>query len=242
MQHVLLIEDSPEFQALVRRALGVQSCKLTCASNAAEGLKELERNDVDLIILDLTLPDRDGFDLCVAFQENPRTAQIPVIVLTGRADVADKVTAFTLGVEDYIVKPFDVLEFRARVEAKLKRLRMKKENEEILFIEKLQIHTALYKVFAMRGEERSDLNLSPTEFKIFFHLARNRGRVFTRDQLIGAVWGENADVYDRTVDVHICSLRRKLAEQSHFVESVPGLGYRFAVVDSQGTAAKKSAA
>ncbi|MBI4127938.1 MAG: response regulator transcription factor [Parcubacteria group bacterium] len=233
MQHILLIEDSSEFQKLIRRVLGVQTCKLTCASSAAEGQKELERNDVDLIILDLKLPDRDGFDLCVAFQENPKTAQIPVIVLTGKANVADKVTAFTLGVEDYIVKPFDVLEFRARVEAKLKRLRLKKENEEVLYIGKLQVHTALYKVFTMQGEERRDLNLSPTEFKLFFHLARNQGRVFSRDQLIGAVWGDNADVYERTVDVHICSLRRKLAEMSHWVESVPGLGYRFVVAETE---------
>jgi DNA-binding response OmpR family regulator len=228
MQRILLIEDSADVHDLVEASLSSDVVEVTAVTTAAQALSTLKIREFDLILLDLRLPDRDGFELYVEIQKQPLAKKTAVFILTGKADASDKVTAFSLGAEDYIVKPFQVLEFKARVEAKLRRIRHAFSADEALEIGGLEISLPLQKVyFKTNAGKKLDLDLSPIEFKLFFHLAKHPGQVYSREQLLSSVWGSDVHVYDRTVDAHICTLRRKLGERSRYVESVPGVGYRF---------------
>src|SRR5262249_6623062 len=148
----------------------------------------------------------------------PRASQIPVICLTGKTETASKVAAFTLGVEDYIVKPFDTIELRVRVEAKLKKIQRARNKSDHLVVGRLQIDRDNYTVHVTEASSRREISLTPTEFKLLCHLARQPERVFSREQLMTAVWGNDAEVFDRAVDVHMSGVRRKLGELGEYLQ------------------------
>lgn len=223
---VLLVEDSPDFQVLVRRTLSGEF-DLTSVSTSAEALREVERRPYDLILLDVVLPDGDGFQLCSRFRGMESMSAVPIIFLTGKTGVTDKVTGFSLGADDYVVKPFEPLELLARVQAKLNRRPSKAAVEDQIVRGALRLDLPFQRASLSESGVEKALDLTPIEFKLLCYFARNEGRVLSRAQLLTAIWGESVYVLDRTIDKHVSTLRSKLGIASDCVETVPGSGYRF---------------
>jgi DNA-binding response OmpR family regulator len=230
MTTVLVVEDAPDFQAMIQRTLSQSGYAVTCVATAAEAFTELENQNYDLVLLDIVLPDGDGYRVCTRMQKDDRLRNIPIFFLTGRTDVYDKVMAFSLGADDYIVKPFDPVELRARIEARLAKRRVQRDVEDCIRKGDLTINLASQKATVAQKEGREvDLRLTPAEFKLLNFLARHEGKLCSRAQLLTAVWGRDVHVLDHNVYTHICALRRKLSSKTAFIESVPRLGYRFVV-------------
>lgn len=231
MSNILLVEDAKDCQILVKETLS-KVADVRIASTLQDAREALSREKFDLIILDLSLPDGSGMEFFSQLQSEE--AEVAVIFLTAQAEAAQQVTAFALGADDYIVKPLRPLEFRARVEAKLKKIAGQKKVDTLIARGDLQIELGTQRAYlvtsgrkgAEDGAERRELDLTGREFKLLCHLARHEGTVQSRDQLIAAVWGTSIHVLDRTVDTHIYTLRKKLGSHAHYIESEVGLGYR----------------
>jgi len=208
-------------------SLSYDEHEIDTASTADAALKHLSTSKPDLIILDLSLPDQNGLNLCARIQSSNDLRDIPVIILTANADVQTKVAAFSLGVEDYVVKPFDLLEFRARVEAKLKKIQKHKQRDEVVTRGQLQLNLSRQKAYDTNSNPPKDLGLSPLEFKLLYQLTRHDEQILSRNRLLDLVWGDSTEVLDRTVDAHISVLRKKLGTLSSHIESIAGEGYRF---------------
>ncbi len=237
MNKILLIEDSKEFQLLTAKALQSPVNALTIASSFEEAKSCLSREKFDLILLDVGLPDGDGFSICQELQNSPQTASIPVIFLTGKNTSTDIIAGFSVGAEDFVTKPFEALSFRARIEAKLRKIKALETKEEVIREGDLFINVPQMKVYFLNKETKEDLQLTPTEFKLLRHLVKSPERVFSREQLLNSVWGESVTVSDRTIDVHVSSLRRKLGEYGKSIQAVQNMGYRFRPLQKQNKAA-----
>lgn len=198
-----------------------------CVATAGEAWSELRNREIDLVLLDTGLDGKDGYALLAEMQADHEIREIPVICVSGLLNLTDKVTAFTLGADDYIVKPFDPIELKARVSSKVRRYKRRIE-APCLCVGAIEIDQSRHCVSVQNRE----VTVTQTEFKLLCALARHPNRVYTRDQLLVAVWGEKADVLERVVDVHLCSLRRKLGPVSHYVKAVPGIGYKLATTRS----------
>jgi DNA-binding response OmpR family regulator len=235
VRNALLIEDSPEYQILIRAALK-ESFQVTFAVDAIDALSALTKESFDLILIDVGLPGRDGLSLCEELRKDPKFSLTPILFVTGRKETEDLVQGFAAGADDYIHKPFHPAELRARIEARLNRSTYNSSKVDKIHDSfwKADLHFQIgrqrvsYKDSAAPGAER-DLNLTPNEFKILYHLAKNENRTLARADILREVWGEDLHVVERTVDKHICSLRRKMAQASQYVASVPGEGYMFRI-------------
>jgi DNA-binding response OmpR family regulator len=225
--HVLIIDDSLEMQLMLRQIVSSSGVEVECAASATEARASMAESKPGLILLDLGLPDTDGFHFCSELQTSENFRHIPVVFITGRSQVTDKIAAFSLGAEDYIVKPFDALEVKARLGARLKKLQNTQETRNHIVRGELEIDVAKQRVFCGAGSLRNAVKLTRKEFLLLTHLARHEDTVISRQQLLDAVWGNESEVFDRTVDTHISALRRKLGSQGASVESVAGMGYRF---------------
>ncbi|MGZ3730578.1 MAG: response regulator transcription factor [Bdellovibrionota bacterium] len=225
--HVLIIDDSLEMQLLLRQIVVSTGVKVTTVGTAQAARVHLQDHKPSLILLDLGLPDTDGFHFFSELQSSELHRQIPVVFITGRAEVTNKVAAFSLGAEDYIVKPFDALEVKARLGARLKKLTATQESHNSVIRGPIEIDVARQRVFCGTGPSRAPVKLTRKEFLLLTHLARHEDTVISRQQLLDAVWGNESEVFDRTVDTHISALRRKLGSYGTCVESVAGMGYRF---------------
>jgi len=220
--HILIVEDSPEYQAIISRTLGEYNLKISASVSDATHL--LRNSHFELLIVDINLPDRDGFTLLADVRASLETASVPVLCLTGRKDITYKVTAFSLGADDYITKPFDPLELRARVDAKLKNIAKIKNEIATTTIGEIEIDLARHRISAVIEGRKTEISVTQTEFKLLCCLARRPEQVYTRDQLLIAAWGEDATVLERVVDVHICLLRKKLGPYSNYIKAVTGVG------------------
>lgn len=229
MGRILLIEDSPDGQFLARRALE-DVAELIIAGNLGSARQLLAANEFDVLIVDVQLPDGDGFELCSELISKQQESTRPRIVfLTGLNDLADKLAAFSLGCDDYVVKPVDPLELRARVQAQLRSCREAVLGTNVLKAGNLRLDVSSRSARLGNGTEPEELDLTPTEFKLLQHLARHPGQVFSREQLLEAVrGGSKVHVTDRTIDAHICRVRKKLSACTYGVEPIYGVGYRFA--------------
>jgi two-component system phosphate regulon response regulator PhoB len=187
-----------------------------------DGVRVAQTEAPDVILLDLMLPDIDGTEVCRQIRTSAKTQAIPVIMVTARSDEVDRVVGFELGADDYVTKPFSVRELVLRVRAVLRRGRQLKETES-LEIGVLKIDSAAHRVW-VGGVE---VSLTALEFKLLSTLAACRGRVKTRDALLGEVWGLHMNVETRTVDTHVKRLREKLGDAGVLIETVRGVGYRF---------------
>lgn len=225
--HLLAVEDSPEYQSIIARTLS--EYKVTICATVEEALALLEQFTFDLLIIDINLPDRDGFSLLAEARALSTTSSTPILCLTGRKEITDKITAFSLGADDYLTKPFDPLELRARVDAKLRQLTKQNTDKTVTLIGDIEIDHGRHRVAVLDGSKRIEVSITPTEFKLLSCLARRPEQVFTRDQLLVAAWGEDASVLDRVVDTHICLLRKKLGSYSHCIKAVSGIGYKIFV-------------
>lgn len=221
MAEILLAEDSADTLELVRLALGEQH-RLTCVSTAAAVFEHLAGKRYDLVVLDVSLPDGDGFQVCARLRHSLTTRQVPIVFLSGRTGVANRVTGLSLGADDYVEKPFDPMELSLRVNALLERRSLGEE----LQIGELKLN---FETQAVEVDKRA-VTLTAIEFKMLSHLMRQEGRVLSREQLLNLVWGRSTFVIDRTVDKHICALRKKLCACGPMLQTVPGFGYKLARV------------
>jgi two-component system, OmpR family, response regulator ResD len=226
MRQALLIEDSPEYQLLVRVALG-DRFNVVVTANADEAKAALEKNDFELILIDVGLPGKDGLALCQELRREPKLQSTPILFVTGRRDPQDLVQGFEVGADDYIYKPFHPEELKARIEARFKRAQGSSVQTDHFWKADLRFAIGKQRVTHTSGGSDRELDLTPNEFRILYHLAKNEGRTLSRTEILSEVWGENLHVVERTVDKHICSLRRKLGAAAHYVASVPGSGYQF---------------
>jgi len=221
---ILLVEDSKHIQHLVPVALG-KDFDVAIAGCAEEAFKMVESSNFDLILLDVQLPDMDGFQICSLLRNKDKTSEVPIIFLTGKKEVSDKVMGFSLGADDYIVKPFEPLEFKARVESRLKRDKSRQKAEET--IHKGDLKMNIPKQTAWVKDE--ELDLTPLEFKLLLYFVKHEDHVLSRNQILNKVWGEGVFVIDRTVDMHISNLKKKLASMAKVIKSIHGEGYKFSL-------------
>ncbi|MEQ1877078.1 MAG: response regulator transcription factor [Bdellovibrionia bacterium] len=228
MYRILLVEDSIEAQKLVTTCLG-QAFDLVCASSCSEATSLIRNGQYDLILLDVMLPDGDGYQLCSLIQNNEGTRDIPIIFLTAKDSLPNKVMGFSLGADDYVVKPFDPLELRARVEAKLRRISRKKEASEIIQKGDIQVNIPFQRAYLLENGQKRDLGLTPIEFRLLLYFVQRLDQVLTREQLLLAVWGDDIHVSDRSIDTHVSKLRKKLSPKSDYIQSIYGTGYVFSI-------------
>lgn len=228
MKNILLVEDIEEVQILVQSILG-SDFNITVASDVDSALQAAETINFDLFLIDVVLPTENGFHLCARLRSNAKTKMTPVIFLTSKSSIQDKIMGFSLGGDDYIVKPFDPMELKIRVQSKLKNTNVYLETEN-LRKGSIKLNIPSQKAFLLKQNEEIELGLSPNEFKLLSYFLKHEGQVLTRSRLLDEIWGKKLNVTDRTVDTHIYQLRKKLQDQSQSIESVFGEGYRFSVV------------
>ncbi len=219
---VFLIEDDDDIALVVREALKSQGFEVDRFLKALEFFRAVEKETPDLVIIDVMLPDFDGFRIANFIKNRPDLSDIPVIFLTARVSEEDKLKGFDLGADDYITKPFSVKELIARVNAVMRRVGKGKEGK-VFRVSGLEVDTEKVKVM-VGGKE---VKLTPSEFKILKFLLENYGKPVSRDRLIEMVWGYEHEAGDRTVDVHIKHLRDKLGDYGRFIKTVRGFGYKF---------------
>ena len=223
-EKIVVVDDEENIQELVKYNLERNGYDVSCIGTGEEALEEVRSFRPDLILLDLMLPGIDGFEVCRALKGDSKTEHIPIIMLTAKGEESDVVTGLELGAEDYIVKPFSPKVLLARVRAVLRRrARTLAGDQEVIKIKDLTIHPGRREVL-FKGKP---IELTSTEFRMLHYLARRPGWVFTRQQIIDAARGEDYPVTDRSVDVHIVGLRKKLGAFGKNIETVRGVGYRF---------------
>jgi len=229
MAKILVIDDEKDIVELIRYNLKNEGFSVIQAYDGETAIKMAKTQKPDLLILDLMLPGMNGIDVCKAIRANPETAHLPIIMLTAKADEVDKIIGLEIGADDYITKPFSVKELMARVRTILRRLQETKKQplKEYFKHEGLAINYASCRV-DVNGKQ---INLSPTELKLLFFFSRNPGRVYSRDQILDHVWGDNTFVTPRAVDVHIRRLRSQIEkdiENPQYILTIRGFGYKFA--------------
>ncbi len=223
-EKILVVDDEEDILELVRYNLAREGYSVSCATSGEEALKASASEPADLIILDLMLPGIDGLEVARRLKENSGSRDTPIVMLTAKGEEADIVTGLELGADDYVTKPFSPRILIARVKAVLRRRSGESEAEsEVLTVRELSIHTGRRHVTA-KGRS---LDLTYTEFQVLYFLARRPGWVFTRSQIVDAVRGDDYPVTDRSVDVQIVGLRKKLGPLGKYIETVRGVGYRF---------------
>jgi len=221
---VLVVDDEETIRELVEYNLSKAGYEVSCVGTGEAALEKARSWEPKLVVLDLMLPGVDGLDVCRILKTDTRTAHIPVVMLTAKGDEADIVVGLELGADDYVTKPFSPRVLMARVKAVLRRGEMTGADEDaVIRIHDIEIRPDRYEV-RVDGKK---LDLTRTEFRLLHFLTRRPGWVFTRNQIIDAVRGEGYPVTDRSVDVHVVGLRKKLGGAGSYVETVRGVGYRF---------------
>ncbi len=225
---ILVVDDEKDIVDLVSYNLEKEGFKVLKAYDGESALRMVQTKSPDLMILDLMLPGVQGLEVCRKIRENPRSASLPIIMLTAKGEEVDRVVGLEMGADDYVAKPFSVRELSARVRAILRRMESRKAPEKETFsFGNLHIDYGSYEV-SIDGKK---VDLSPTELKLLFFFSKHPGRVYTRDQILDHVWGDTAFVTPRTVDVHVRRLRvqiEKDLENPRYVLTVRGVGYKFA--------------
>jgi two-component system phosphate regulon response regulator PhoB len=219
---ILVIEDEEDIQELVRYHLERDHYRVLGTKSGEEGLEIAKKESPDLVLLDLMLPGMDGLEVCRALRADAQTRTIPIVMLTARTEEADVVSGLEIGADDYITKPFRPRVLVARLRAVLRRRSKEADGEPTLSYRDLRIDFARHEV-RLRGNV---LPLTLTEFKIIAVLAQAPGRVFSRYQILDGIRGQDSFVLDRTIDVHMAALRKKLGSYAGQIETVRGVGYR----------------
>ncbi len=220
---ILVIEDEKDIVELLRYNLEREGYHVVSALLAEEGLRILQKELPDLILLDLMLPGMDGLEACRLMKQDPKAKNVPILMLTAKSEESDVVVGLGLGADDYVTKPFSPKILVARIKAVLRRASQKQESKEIRVLGNLTIDLPKRKI----AWEKTAIELTTLEFDILEFLTRHPGRVFSRDQIMDQVWKEGKFIVDRAVDVHIRALRKKMGAASDFIETIRGVGYRF---------------
>lgn len=223
-EKILVVDDEEDILELVRYNLAKEGFRVQCVDSGEQGMKLATEDPPDAILLDLMLPGLGGLDVCRQLKNNPITRHIPVLMLTAKGEEADIVTGLELGAEDYIVKPFSLRVLVARLRVVFRRKKPLYLDDDLV----IQFHDLV--IDPNRHEVLSHgkpLGLTTSEFRILHFLARRPGRVFSRDHIISSVKGDDYSVTERSVDVQIVNIRKKLGHTGHVIETVRGVGYRF---------------
>ena len=223
-ESILVVDDEEDILELVRFNLAREGYPVICTTSGEETLKIASTDQPDLILLDLMLPGIDGLEVARVLKSDPKTKDIPIVMLTAKGEEADIVTGLELGADDYVTKPFSLRILVARIRAVLRRkLKELPEDEAVMKIHNLVIHPGRREVLV----NDTQIQLTFTEFGILNFLAKRPGWVFTRSQIVDAVRGDDYYVTDRSVDVQVVGLRKKLGSAGKCIETVRGVGYRF---------------
>lgn len=223
-ERILVVDDEEDILELVQYNLTREGYHVSGATSGEAALKKANAEKFDLVVLDLMLPGIDGLEVARQLKNQSTTKAVPIIMLTAKGEEADIVTGLELGADDYVTKPFSPRILIARVRTVLRRKTEEPEADgQIISVHKLQIHPGRRQV----SIADSLIDLTFTEFQVLYVLAKRPGWVFTRSQIVDAVRGSDYPVTDRSVDVQIVGLRKKLGEYGKYIETVRGVGYRF---------------
>ncbi|MAF76980.1 MAG: DNA-binding response regulator [Halobacteriovoraceae bacterium] len=221
---ILLVEDSKEIYQIVNQALS-RVADIKWGKSLQEGRDLIKENSIDLLLLDLELPDGNGIELCEELQSTH--PELPIFLLTAHDQLSDKVLGFSAGADDYITKPFNSLELKARIEAKLRKLDILMKSSDILEWNELSINKSSQTLKVISDGDWENVELTALEFKLLMYFAVNEGKVLNREDILDEIWGQDVHVYSRSVDTHVSKLRKKLLGASETIESVHGVGYKF---------------
>lgn len=231
MAKILIVDDEPDIVELVSYNLEREGFATVKAHDGEAALRKVRIEKPDLLILDLMLPGIGGLDICKTIRANPEISSLPIIMLTAKTDEVDKILGLEIGADDYMTKPFSVKELVARVRTILRRVQegKKPSAKEVFEFKELAINYVSCSV-QIAGRP---ISLSPTELKLLFFFTRNPGRVYSRDQILNHVWGDDTFITDRAVDVHIRRLRSQIEkdmDHPQYILTVRGFGYKFAEI------------
>ncbi len=223
---ILIIEDERSLIEILSYNLVNEGFEVLTASDGLDGLRRAQNSLPDLIVLDLMLPGLDGLQICRQLRSDPKTQGIRILMLTAKAEEVDEIVGFNMGADDYVAKPFKIKPLISRIKALLRRPSAEQSafgGADVISVAGIEVdrthHTA-----KLDGEE---MQLTPTEFKMLWTMMRRPGRPYSRNELLDNARGEDANALERTIDVHVRSLRQKLGDKGHLIETVRGIGYRF---------------
>lgn len=229
VEKIVVIEDEKDISEIIKFNLEKESYLVLTEADGISGLRTIKDEGPSLVILDLMLPELDGIEVCRRLKADSLTNHIPIIMVTAKGEESDIILGLGIGADDYITKPFSTKELVARVKAVIRRgpLREERGVGDRIIIDDLRIDASKHTVYIKDKPEF----FTATEFRLLHFLASHRGRVFTRDQLLNRIIGEDANVIDRNIDVHIRAIRKKLGESQYLIETIRGVGYRFMDVE-----------
>ena len=222
-QKILIIEDERDLVEILTYNLTNEGFEVLSATDGKDGLRRAQRELPDLILLDLMLPVVDGLQVCRQLRSDPRTQDLRILMLTARSEEIDEIVGFNMGADDYVTKPFKIKPLIHRIKALLRRSAPDRAHADRVAVQGLEIDRLNHQV-TVDGDE---LLLTPTEFRLLWVLARQPGRPYSRHELMDSSRGEDANALERTIDVHIRSLRQKLGGHADLIETIRGVGYRF---------------
>jgi len=222
---ILVVEDERSLLEVLTCNLEREGFEVLVAQDGQEGLRQAQLKLPDLVVLDLMLPLKPGLEVCRELKMGPRTRDIPIIMVTAKAEETDQLVGFATGADDYVTKPYSMKVLIQRIKKELRRIQLQEEAPAGAVIESQGVVIDRHSHKALHLDQ--ELPLTPTEFRLLEVLIRQAGRAFTRYELMDAAIGEDAIVLERTIDVHIKSLRKKLGEAGELIETVRGVGYRF---------------
>ena len=226
-QKIYIVEDEPDIRETLKYNFSNEGFEVFTAPDGEEALSNIKKVLPDVLILDLMLPGLSGLDVCKSIRADDDIRDMSIIMLTAKGEEIDRVIGFELGADDYVTKPFSVRELILRVKVLLKKQRESLVENKLVTFGPIRIDLDAHELKINDKE----IVLTALEFKLLQHLVKRKGRVQTREQLLGEVWGYSAEVTTRTVDTHIKRLREKLGNTSDYIQTIRGVGYRFSNVD-----------
>ncbi len=226
-QKIYIVEDEPDIRDTLKYNFSNEGFKVFTSPDGEEALSNIKKVLPDVLILDLMLPGVSGLDVCKSIRADDDIRDMSIIMLTAKGEEIDRVIGFELGADDYVTKPFSVRELILRVKVLLKKQRESLVQNKLVTFGPIRIDLDAHE---LKINDR-EIVLTALEFKLLQHLVKRKGRVQTREQLLGDVWGYSAEVTTRTVDTHIKRLREKLGNTSDYIQTIRGVGYRFSNVD-----------
>ena len=226
-QKIYIVEDEPDIRETLKYNFSNEGFKVSTAPDGEEALSNIKKVLPDVLILDLMLPGISGLDVCKSIRADDDIRDMSIVMLTAKGEEIDRVIGFELGADDYVTKPFSVRELILRVKVLLKKQRESLVENKLVTFGPIRIDLDAHELKINDKE----IVLTALEFKLLQHLVKRKGRVQTREQLLGDVWGYSAEVTTRTVDTHIKRLREKLGNTSDYIQTIRGVGYRFSNVD-----------
>ena len=222
---IYIIEDEPDIRETLVYNFQKENFEVNSSGNGIKGLEDIKIKKPDVLILDLMLPDISGLEICRKIKNDDQLKNISIIMLTAKGDEVDRIVGFELGADDYVTKPFSIRELILRVKVLQKKQSENIDSDKLLEIGQISMDLDAHSV----SIDKKQIILPALEFTLLKHLAQRKGRVQTRDQLLGDVWGYSSEVTTRTVDTHIKRLREKLGSACNYIQTIRGVGYRFNV-------------